>query len=409
MITLKTCLLFLVSSGLAFGAAPGARFRRRGTTPTNPHDKSTTSYCTWWVDYNEGLPCDQVLQTNSITLEQFQRWVSGGQSLFSYTQEQNRKANPQAQNPTITGSCDGMTVVKSYCVEATFEPTPTASSTGPSGPTGTPGTIETPLPTQPEIAPNCDAFHLVQQGEDCGSISADAYACVSIVGHEPSKTTSSASQPTPTKPSNGIETPLPTQPKIVDNCDKYHLVESGEGCADCLWADAYACVSTIGHEPKATPTKPSNGIETPLPTQPDIVNSCNKFYLAQSGDSCATIAFKYGITLSDFTKWNPKAGNTCAGFWANAYACVSITGYTPKPSATPTPTKRPNGTQTPTPIQNGMVKNCNKFHFVDTGNTCPVVQAKYKATLANLFKWNPAIKADCTGLWAKTYLCVGTL
>ncbi|GBF66700.1 LysM domain-containing protein [Trichophyton mentagrophytes] len=435
MVTLKVCFLLLASSELAFGAAPGARYRRRDSAPANPYDKDTTKYCTWWLDYNEELPCDQVLKANSITLEEFRRW-----------------------NPSITGNCGGMTVGKSYCVEATFEPTPTASPTGPSGPTGTPGTIETPLPTQPEIAPNCDAFHLVKQGEDCSTISAtygitgaqflawnpsagkdctglwaNAYACVSIVGHEPSKTTSPAPQPTPTKPSNGIETPLPTQPKIVDNCDKFHLVQSGENCAaiaskygislaqftqwnsaagsNCegLWANAYACVSIIGHEPMSTPTKPSNGIETPLPTQPEIVNNCNKFYLVQSGDTCTTIVSKYGITLSDFTKWNPKAGNTCAGLWANAYACVSVIGYTPKPSPTPTPTKPPNGIQTPTPIQNGMVTNCNKFHFVETGNTCPVIQAKYKVTLADLVKWNPAIKADCTGLWAKSYLCVGTL
>lgn len=48
-------------------------------------------------------------------------------------------ANHKAKNPSITGNCEGMTVGKSYCVEATFEPTPTASPTGPSGPTGTPG------------------------------------------------------------------------------------------------------------------------------------------------------------------------------------------------------------------------------------------------------------------------------
>ncbi|EZF17147.1 hypothetical protein H112_05426 [Trichophyton rubrum D6] len=113
--------------------------------------------------------------------------------------------------------------------------------------------------------------------------------------------------------------------------------------------------------------------------------------------------------LFNFTKWIPKAGNTCASLWANAYACVSIIGYTPKPSSTPTPTKPPNGIQTPTPIQNGMATNCNKFHFVETGNTCPVIQPKYKVTLADLVRWNPAIKADCSGLWARTYLCVGTL
>ncbi|KAM5466933.1 hypothetical protein MauCBS54593_005552 [Microsporum audouinii] len=351
MVTLKACLLLLVSSGLAFCAAPGARSRRRGTTPTYPHDKDTTSYCTRWLDYNDELPCDQVLQANFITLEQFQRW-----------------------NPSITGNCDGMTVGKSYCVEAAFEPAPTASPTGPSGPTGTPGTIETPLPTQPEIVDNCDKFHLVEPGEncaaikskygislaqftrwnpsagsDCSGLRADAYACVSIVGHEPSKTTSSPSQPTPTKPSNGIETPLPTQPKIVDNCDKFHLVEPGE--------------------------------------------------------NCAAIKSKYGISLAQFTRWNPSAGSDCSSLWANAYVCVSIIGHESQPS----PTKPPNSIQTPTPTQNGMVNNCNKFHFVEIGNICPIIQAKYKVTLANLVKWNPAIRADCTGLWAGTYLCVGTI
>lgn len=80
MVTLKVCFLLLASSELAFGAAPGARYRRRDSAPANPYDKDTTKYCTWWLDYNEELPCDQVLKANSITLEEFRRWVSSGQT-----------------------------------------------------------------------------------------------------------------------------------------------------------------------------------------------------------------------------------------------------------------------------------------------------------------------------------------
>ena len=102
-----------------------------------------------------------------------------------------------------------------------------------------------------------------------------------------------------------------------------------------------------------------------------------------------------------------------------------------KPLQTPTTTQPSNGVTTPTPIQSGMVKNCNKFHFVQSGETCPVIQSKYKVTLANLVKWSkfmlktstllsireltlaffldPAIKADCTGMWGSTYLCVGVI
>ncbi|EFR03919.1 LysM domain-containing protein [Nannizzia gypsea CBS 118893] len=432
---LQGLLLLLAGTELVLGGV----IAHRGITPVNPHDDKATSFCSWWLDYNEQTPCDQILQTNSITLEQFQRW-----------------------NPSITGSCNGLTVGRSYCVEAAFEPSPTASptptvsqTTSTTAPTRTPGAIETPQPTQPQIADNCNAFYLVKSGDSCAAIAAahqitsalflawnpsvgndcsglwaDSYACVSIVGYQ--APTSSAPQPTPTKPSNGIETPVPTQGRMVDNCEKFHLVQSGEGCSaiaskygitvaefvrwnpsagsDCsgLWANAYACVSVIGWKPTPTPpttTKPSNGIQTPTPTQPDIVGNCNKFYLTKPGDSCASIASQNGIQLADFLKWNPKAGNNCAGLWANANACVSVIGYTP----TPTPTKPGNGIQTPTPIQNGMVTNCKQFHFVEPGQTCSVIQAKYKVSLADVVKWNPAITANCSGMWSKAYLCVGTL
>lgn len=230
----------------------------------------------------------------------------------------------------------------------------------------------------------------------------------------------------------GIETPQPTQPSIVDNCDKFYFVQPNEGCqtiadkngitlaqflswnpkagSNCggLWAEAYACVSIIGHTPTTvapTPTKTPNGIQTPQPTQPSMVENCDAFHFVQPNEGCQTIASKYGISLAQFLQWNPKAGSNCNGLWGETYACVSIIGHTPPP----TTTKPGNGVATPTPIQSGMVSNCKTFHFVQDNETCAPIQTKYKVTLANLFKWNPAIKADCTGMWSKTYLCVGVL
>ncbi|KAH7128638.1 LysM domain-containing protein [Dendryphion nanum] len=355
MISSTLTLALLGGANLAIGAALGSRtVERRDVTPKLPYDDKTTKECTWWHDQETAVACNTILSENLITLEAFRRW-----------------------NPSIGPNCSGLTVGKSYCVEAAFETAP--SSTITAGPTSNPPTT-TPKPSS-----------------------------------------------TSTKPSNGIETPVPYQPSMVDNCDAFYFVKPDENCADIaskhgitlaqfqtwnpkagtncagLWAETYACVSIIGHTPTTsapTPTQ-TNGIQTPLPTQPNLVSNCDAFYFVKAEENCADIAKKNGITLAQFQTWNPKAGTNCAGLWAEAYACVSIIGHTP------TPTQPGNGIATPTPIQSGMVGNCNKFHFVEKNQLCPAIQQKYGVTLANLFKWNPAIKADCTGMWAETYLCVG--
>jgi LysM repeat protein len=212
---------------------------------------------------------------------------------------------------------------------------------------------------------------------------------------------------------------------MVDNCDDFYLVQSGETCdsitakkgitlaqftawnkgvgtgCTSMWADVYVCTSIIGHTP--TPTDPGNGIETPAPIQPGMVGNCDAFYLIKSGDSCAAIAFTYGISINQFTTWNSGVGTTCSGMWADVYACVSIVGHTP------TPTDPGNGIQTPTPIQNGMTKNCKRFHFVKSGEACATITKQYGISLADFLSWNPAAGSNCAGLWANTYACVAVL
>lgn len=46
-------------------------------------------------------------------------------------------------------------------------------------------------------------------------------------------------------------------------------------------------------------TPQANAINTPTPIQPGMVNNCNSFYKVVSGDTCENIQNKYQISLSD--------------------------------------------------------------------------------------------------------------
>lgn len=137
---------------------------------------------------------------------------------------------------------------------------------------------------------------------------------------------------------------------------------------------------------------------TAAPTQPNIVDNCNAFYLVKAGDDCAAIADSHGITLAQFLAFNPSAGSGCGGLWAEAYACVSIIGMKPPP----TTTQPGNGVTTPVPTQAGMVSNCEKFHLVENGQSCAVIASLYSISGAQFVQWNPAANSDCSGLWSST-------
>ncbi|TDZ23422.1 LysM domain-containing protein [Colletotrichum orbiculare MAFF 240422] len=257
-------LLLLAAAATAVVArSPAARF---------PYDDNTTSYCTWWLNYEGVESCNDILDANWITIDEFRRW-----------------------NPSVGAACAGLETERSYCVEAFGEPEPTA--------------VPTPTPTV---------------------------------------------SPTPTTaPGNGVATPQPTQPGMVDNCNRFHFVAQGDSCAaiasrngislaqlvawndvggaDCrdLWANAYVCVRVIGVTPTTpapapTIAPPGNGISTPVPTKPGMVGNCDRFYYVEQGDSCDGIVARHGITLAQFTAWNDVGGADCRGMWANAWVCVRV-------------------------------------------------------------------------------------
>ncbi|KAL5044401.1 hypothetical protein BDW71DRAFT_209406 [Aspergillus fruticulosus] len=79
-----------------------------------------------------------------------------------------------------------------------------------------------------------------------------------------------------------------------------------------LWLDYYICVHVPGATATSLPTATRSAfVASPTPQQTGIISNCNKYHLLESGDGCASIASAYGISLSNFYSWNPAAGSSC--------------------------------------------------------------------------------------------------
>lgn len=56
-----------------------------------------------------------------------------------------------------------------------------------------------------------------------------------------------------------------------------------------------------------------------------------------------------------------------------------------------------------------MVSNCNKFHPIKDTTTCQGIADYHKISLANSFKWNPKVDADCSNLFLGANACAGVV
>ncbi|KAK1241792.1 hypothetical protein MKX07_007615 [Trichoderma sp. CBMAI-0711] len=289
-------------------------------------------------------------------------------------------------------------------------------------------------------------FESLNPGVACPNLVAGQNYCVvgTVVSGQ-----SSTSSSTPIKSSSTLATSTrstitsssasdqPQQTGTAANCNKFYLVQPGDSCdaiesqfgislsqfiawnpavnSGCtnIIAGYYYCVSVPGAtkvtSTTSTKSTPTNGITTPTPIQTGMTTSCNKFYLVQSGDSCAAIATKYNVPLATFYSWNPAVGSSCATLDLGYYVCVGAIGYTAPTTTTKktSTTSKGNGITTPTPFEPGMVTNCKKFYLVRSGDSCASIAKSQGTTTANIEKWNPGVGSTCTTLWLGDYICVG--
>lgn len=64
-----------IKSLLLAAAAVASVSARRGPEPKYPPAAGTSSYCSYWVDYEGDKSCSRVLEDNVVVLKDFARWV----------------------------------------------------------------------------------------------------------------------------------------------------------------------------------------------------------------------------------------------------------------------------------------------------------------------------------------------
>ncbi|RYO96244.1 hypothetical protein DL763_003318 [Monosporascus cannonballus] len=186
-------------------------------------------------------------------------------------------------------------------------------------------------------------------------------------------------------------------PSVKDDCSGIKVGNSY--CVEVNYGFPRPTTVSSSSTVQPTPT----GDPKPSPTQDGLIGTCSRFYLAVAGDTCDKIVKKYGtFTFDDFLEWNPAVGDDCSGLWAKTYYCVGVPGTPTAPPTTPT------GDPKPSPTQDGLIDTCIRFYLAVAGDTCDkIVKAHGTFTFDQFLKWNPAVGKDCSGLWAKTYYCVG--
>ena len=109
------------------------------------------------------------------------------------------------------------------------------------------------------------------------------------------------------------------------------------------------------------------------PVPPDTVKDCTYFYDSQPGDTCASIASDWGITLQQFLTYNPSVKPDCSGLRSGNAFCVeenygngpvapSTTSSTRPIASTPTTTTpTPTG---PSPVQSGINAQCTTLSIL---------------------------------------------
>ncbi|KAL8350544.1 hypothetical protein RB598_005716 [Gaeumannomyces tritici] len=169
--------------------------------------------------------------------------------------------------------------------------------------------------------------------------------------------------------------------------------------------------------PGSTPTK------APGQTQDGQAANCNKWEMAQSGDSCWAIADRTGIPLTDLYAWNTVLGADGAAcgtmIWPEYWYCVGVSAGVPAPTTTTTTTSptttstsaRPTPTGAPGQTQGGQAANCNKWVMAQAGDGCWAIADRSGIQLADFYLWNTVLGKDgseCgTMIWPEYWYCVG--
>jgi LysM repeat protein len=317
-----------------------------GPTPPAPTHEGQPADCDTWHVVVSGDSCQSVADGAGISASQFYAW-----------------------NPAVSTDCTtNFWLDQAYCVGISGDGGGTATTTT----TTTTAVPTPPAPTHEGQPANCNKWDVVASGDTCGSLAAD----------------------------NGISLSqfLAWNPAVSSDCTTN------------FWLDQAYCVGVSGSgtvSPTTTTTTSAANPTPPAPTHEGQPADCNKWDVVQSGDGCASMAQDNNISLSQFFAWNPAVSTDCVtNFWLGQAYCVGVSGSTPTPTTTaPATTAQPTP---PAPTHAGQPSNCNEWDVVVSGDGCASMAQDNGISLSQFFAWNPAVSTDCvTNFWLGQAYCVG--
>ncbi|KAI0364298.1 hypothetical protein BV20DRAFT_1125711 [Pilatotrama ljubarskyi] len=415
--------------------------------PTGPiAPGSDRSLCGMWYEAAPGDTCPQILQIFQITNDTF------------YT-----------LNPNVNSDCSNLLAGFEYCVavfgNATSTSVFTVTTTGVSllsiidgdfpvvtgsiiatgNMTVTPVTA-TPQQSYPSTAPpaptvapgtlgedSCLQYYTVQAGDtclgietvfslrdvefrtwnpeidaNCANIQVGLSYCVfgpyvpytPTITVPPPSTTLGSGPPTTTTTTTTSAAPAPTNianGTITDGCTEYYTIMSGDSCGtiETTFSISLSDFRTWNPEVNAQCTNIVLGlaycVDGPPPTSSPIApgtitTGCDTYYTVQSGDTCAVMENQFGVTFDQIRQWNPEIDSNCANIQPGLGYCVA------GPAA---------GSGTITPSQ-----GCTAYYTVQPGDSCPVIEAQFDITFAEIQAWNPEINNDCSNILGGVQYCV---
>ncbi|KAM0187806.1 hypothetical protein ACHAPI_010957 [Fusarium lateritium] len=382
-----------------------------------PND--TNKNCGEYAVVKEGEDCSNLLAASDVTMDDF-----------------------LVLNPQVWRNCTNLWLDYSYCVKpvgaistypgyggtaapsATARPFKETESTDQSGHNGTDPLDRFPSTDDIVLIANgtrldCAAYYWTQNTTD--NLAADCWALTGIYSITPEEFVLwNPSLADPNKAEADLDAATPSVTGIMTYRNDF----------------AYPCTISssvsycVGLSPATTSAAAEKVIETPTPRAGGEAANCTMWFLMRRAAKCNDVMATYGLEFGEFYQMNPSVKSDCTGLVLGTYYCrstyplgdaVGIPGWsysegddstTPSATASAPDTSETgaSGTKsgTPSPVQTGILKTCNKYHKVVKDDTCYDIAQTANIELSTFYKWNPAVKSDCSDLELDSYVCIGS-
>ncbi|KAL4860891.1 hypothetical protein BDV12DRAFT_181000 [Aspergillus spectabilis] len=151
---------------------------------------------------------------------------------------------------------------------------------------------------------------------------------------------------------------------------------------------------------------PEGWVDPPGPTSSGVPDTCNKWHMVNNGDACAEIASQFDLSLADFHALNPSINPSCGNLRAGFAVCVRM-WVEEEPERTTTTSTTTTTAVPPGPTATGTSPTCTKWHLHVQGDTCASIAEDYGIIVSRFCQLNRSVDSGCTNLILGNAYCVG--